>query len=48
NLRNLAAVLLGSLLALPALADTRQVEDAFGNAVTVPAEPQRVITLSES
>ncbi|WP_312977183.1 iron-siderophore ABC transporter substrate-binding protein [Stutzerimonas nitrititolerans] len=48
NLRNLAAVLLGSLLALPALADTRQVEDAFGNAVTVPAEPQRIITLSES
>src|SRR5690606_19411763 len=37
-----------SLLALPALADTRQVEDAFGNAVTVPAEPQRIITLSES
>ncbi|WP_312234268.1 iron-siderophore ABC transporter substrate-binding protein [Stutzerimonas nitrititolerans] len=48
NLRNLAAVLLGSLLALPALAaDTRQVEDAMGNAVAVPTEPQRVITLSE-
>ena len=47
NRGTLAAVLLGSLLALSALADTRQIEDAFGNAVLIPAEPQRVITLSE-
>lgn len=45
--RNLAAALLAGLLALPALADTRQVKDAFDNSVTVPAEPRRVITLSE-
>ncbi|HCG39689.1 MAG TPA: ABC transporter substrate-binding protein [Pseudomonas sp.] len=45
--RHLAAALLASLLALPALADTRQVSDAMGNTVTVPEAPKRVITLSE-
>ncbi len=45
--RHLAAALLASLLALPALADTRQVSDAMGNTVNVPETPKRVITLSE-
>ncbi|WOC78149.1 iron-siderophore ABC transporter substrate-binding protein [Stutzerimonas frequens] len=45
--RRLVATLVAGLLALPAMAETRQVQDAFGNAVSVPAEPKRVITLSE-
>lgn len=45
--RRLAATLLAGLLALPAMAETRQVQDAFGNTVNVPAAPKRVITLSE-
>ncbi|WOF78462.1 iron-siderophore ABC transporter substrate-binding protein [Pseudomonas sp. FeN3W] len=45
--RRLAATLLAGLLALPAMAETRQVQDAFGNTVSVPAAPKRVITLSE-
>jgi len=45
--RRLVATLLAGLLALPAMAETRQVQDAFGNTVSVPAEPKRVITLSE-
>jgi len=45
--RRLAATLLAGLLALPAMAETRQVQDAFGNTVSVPAGPKRVITLSE-
>lgn len=28
-------------------ADTREVTDAFGNTVTIPAQPQRILTLSE-
>ncbi|UNG21002.1 ABC transporter substrate-binding protein [Stutzerimonas zhaodongensis] len=34
-------------MTLSAHAATRQVEDAFGNTVTVPAEPERVVTLNE-
>lgn len=45
--RRLAATLLAGLLALPAMAETRQVQDAFGNTVSVPVAPKRVITLSE-
>ncbi|MCQ4290054.1 iron-siderophore ABC transporter substrate-binding protein [Pseudomonas stutzeri] len=45
--RRLVATLLAGLLALPAMAETRQVQDAFGNTVSVPAAPKRVITLSE-
>jgi len=45
--RRLAAALLTGLLALPAMAETRQVQDAFGNTVSVPAAPKRVVTLSE-
>ena len=39
--------LLAGLMTLSAHAATRQVEDAFGNTVTVPAEPERVVTLNE-
>lgn len=45
--KNLTAALLGGLLTLNVQAQTRQVEDAFGNSVTIPAAPQRIITLSE-
>ncbi|HBS80154.1 MAG: ABC transporter substrate-binding protein [Pseudomonas sp.] len=39
--------LLAGLMTLSAHAATREVEDAFGNTVTVPAEPGRVVTLNE-
>lgn len=39
--------LIAGLMTLSAHAATRQVEDAFGNTVTVPAEPERVVTLNE-
>ncbi|WNF45240.1 iron-siderophore ABC transporter substrate-binding protein [Pseudomonas sp. SG20056] len=44
---SLPLLLATQLLSAAAVADTRQVEDAFGNPVTVPSSPQRVITLSE-
>jgi len=47
NSWHLTVALLTGLLAPQAQADTRQVEDAFGNSVTVPATPERVVTLSE-
>ena len=43
-----AMVMLAGLCALPALAaDTRQITDADGNTLTVPAHPTRVVVLSE-
>ncbi|WP_019338998.1 iron-siderophore ABC transporter substrate-binding protein, partial [Stutzerimonas stutzeri] len=39
--------LLAGLMTLSAQAATREVEDAFGNTVTVPATPERVVTLDE-
>lgn len=45
--KTLTAALLGGLLTLNVQAQTREVEDAFGNSVTIPALPERVITLSE-
>ncbi|MGE6530099.1 ABC transporter substrate-binding protein [Pseudomonas sp. NPDC077382] len=39
--------LIAGLMTLSAHAATRQVEDAFGNTVTVPAGPERVVTLNE-
>ena len=39
--------LLAGLMTLSAQAATREVEDAFGNTVTVPATPERVVTLNE-
>lgn len=46
--RQLIAALFAGLLTLPALAaETREIKDAFDNPVSVPAEPKRVITLSE-
>ncbi|AZZ45563.1 ABC transporter substrate-binding protein [Pseudomonadaceae bacterium SI-3] len=44
---NLTIALIAGLMTLSAHAATRQVEDAFGNTVTVPAEPERVVTLNE-
>ncbi len=44
---NLTIALIAGLMALSAHAATRQVEDAFGNTVTVPAKPERVVTLNE-
>ncbi len=43
----LTAALLTGLLTLNTQAQTRQVEDAFGNSVTIPTAPERIITLSE-
>lgn len=45
--KTLTAALLGGVLSFNVQAQTRQVEDAFGNSVTIPAAPQRIITLSE-
>ena len=45
--RTLITAMLAGLMALNVQAQTRQVEDAFGNSVTIPAAPKRVITLSE-
>ncbi|MEL7559137.1 ABC transporter substrate-binding protein [Stutzerimonas chloritidismutans] len=42
-----AVALLAGLMSLNAQAATRQVEDALGNTVTVPATPERVVTLNE-
>jgi len=44
---HLTIALIAGLMTLSAHAATRQVEDAFGNTVTVPAEPERVVTLNE-
>tara|TARA_Y100001949_G_scaffold165557_1_gene161408 strand:- start:16647 stop:17591 length:945 start_codon:yes stop_codon:yes gene_type:complete len=44
---HLTIALLAGLMTLSAQAATREVEDAFGNTVTVPAEPGRVVTLNE-
>mgnify|MGYP000648332214 CR=1 FL=1 len=44
---SLPLLLASQLLSTAAVADTRQIEDAFGNPVSVPSAPQRVITLSE-
>ena len=44
---SLPLLLASQLLSAAAMADTRQIEDAFGNPVTVPSAPQRIITLSE-
>ncbi|WP_010483566.1 ABC transporter substrate-binding protein [Pseudomonas sp. S9] len=44
---SLPLLLASQLFTTTATADTRQVEDAFGNQVSVPASPKRVITLSE-
>ena len=44
---SLPLLLVSQLLNTAAVADTRQIEDAFGHPVTVPSAPQRVITLSE-
>lgn len=41
-------LLLAGLLSFSTLADTRQIEDAMGNQITVPAQPQRIVTLSEA
>ncbi|SEH88978.1 ABC transporter substrate-binding protein [Stutzerimonas xanthomarina] len=43
---HLTIALIAGLMTLSAHA-ARQVEDAFGNTVTVPAEPERVVTLNE-
>ncbi|WP_028237940.1 ABC transporter substrate-binding protein [Stutzerimonas azotifigens] len=45
--RRLLAVGLLTLLAGAVQAETRQVEDAYGQSVAVPAEPRRIVTLSE-
>ncbi|WGK61564.1 iron-siderophore ABC transporter substrate-binding protein [Halopseudomonas sp. SMJS2] len=45
--RSALALLLAGLASVGALAETRQVEDAQGNQLTVPAEPKRIVTLSE-
>lgn len=45
--RNTILLLLTGLTSLCALADTRQIEDALGNQLTVPTEPKRIVTLSE-
>jgi len=39
--------LVAGLMTLHVNAATRQVEDAFGHTVTVPANPERVVTLNE-
>lgn len=39
--------LLAALVSFSTLADTRQIEDAMGNRITVPAQPQRIVTLGE-
>ncbi|BAP79508.1 periplasmic binding protein [Pseudomonas sp. MT-1] len=44
---HLTIALIAGLMTLSAHAANRQVEDAFGNTVTVPAEPERVVTLNE-
>ncbi|VXC57842.1 ABC transporter substrate-binding protein [Pseudomonas sp. 9Ag] len=44
---HLTIALIAGLMTLSAHAASRQVEDAFGNTVTVPAEPERVVTLNE-
>ncbi|MFI8740688.1 ABC transporter substrate-binding protein [Stutzerimonas zhaodongensis] len=44
---HLTIALIAGLMTLSAHAATRQVEDAFGNTVTVPATPERVVTLNE-
>lgn len=45
--RRTAVLLLTASTSLGALAETRQVEDAMGTQLTVPADPQRIVTLSE-
>ena len=42
-----ALFILAGLISLAAQAETRQVEDAMGKQVTVPAQPQRIVTLGE-
>lgn len=42
-----ALFLLAGLVSVCVLADTRQVEDAMGNRVMVPDQPQRIVTLGE-
>ena len=44
---HLTIALIAGLMTLSAHAANRQVEDAFGNTVTVPATPERVVTLNE-
>lgn len=43
----LTVALFAAVLVLNAHAEDRQIEDALGNSVTVPATPERVVTLSE-
>lgn len=43
----LTAALLSGSLTFNTQAQTRQVKDALGNSVTIPATPERIITLSE-
>ncbi|SDS97139.1 iron complex transport system substrate-binding protein [Halopseudomonas litoralis] len=45
--RSAILLLLAGLTSFGALADTRQIEDAQGNQLTVPADPKRIVTLSE-